>query len=146
MKAYDVSYGERQVLTRIRLELESLRILLQRINKREKLKRDGKVPPMWMHLNRSCCLKQREHAGLKAYTTNELHLWLIAHQCPTLYFIKLSASTGTRKLAKCWFKVQSATPCEYSWQGQCNWEDVWSDASFEKSLNSPTYPNWLAKP
>ena len=42
VQAYENSHEERQVITRVRLELESLRILMQRINKREKLKRDGK--------------------------------------------------------------------------------------------------------
>ena len=43
LQAYETSSEERQVLTWVRLDLESLRILLQRINKREKLKRDGKL-------------------------------------------------------------------------------------------------------
>lgn len=38
-------------MTRVRLELESLRILMQRINKREKLKRDGEL----FASNLSCC-------------------------------------------------------------------------------------------
>lgn len=44
MEANENATQERCVLTRVRLELESLRILLQRINKREKLKRDGQLP------------------------------------------------------------------------------------------------------
>ena len=41
-EAHEGREAERRTLTRVRLELESLRILVQRINKREKLKRDGK--------------------------------------------------------------------------------------------------------
>ena len=41
LQAYESFNEERQVMTRVRLELESLRILMQRVNKREKLKRDG---------------------------------------------------------------------------------------------------------
>jgi len=44
VEGYEACVEERRVMTRVRLELESLRILLQRINKREKLKRDGKNP------------------------------------------------------------------------------------------------------
>ena len=44
VKAFESSYQERQIMTKVRLELESLRILMQRINKREKLKRDGNRP------------------------------------------------------------------------------------------------------
>ena len=46
IEALKVRQEERAVLTRVRLELESLRILLQRVNKREKLKRDG-MPNGW---------------------------------------------------------------------------------------------------
>lgn len=42
-EAYERMVEERRVLTRVRLELESLRILLQRINRREKFKRDGEL-------------------------------------------------------------------------------------------------------
>lgn len=41
VEAYEQRAEERRVMMRVRLELESLRILLQRINKREKLKREG---------------------------------------------------------------------------------------------------------
>lgn len=40
-EVYERHFEERKILTRIRLELESLRILVQRINKRERLKREG---------------------------------------------------------------------------------------------------------
>ena len=53
IEALKVRQEERAVLTRVRLELESLRILLQRVNKREKLKRDG-MPNGWhFHLSTS---------------------------------------------------------------------------------------------
>lgn len=51
IKAHGVRLEQRQTIHRVRLELESLRILLQRVNKREKLKRDCESSPSQIHLD-----------------------------------------------------------------------------------------------
>ena len=51
LHAHESSHEERLVMTRVRLDLESLRILLQRINKREKMKRDGNARRLMMQVS-----------------------------------------------------------------------------------------------